>query len=314
MVLHPILLQIQSDLPHLLLNVAFLDDVTIVGSRQDLQRAFDLLHSRGREVGLTLNPLKSLLWCGPSSSIVDPLDRGVPCAAETGFMLLGAPVGDIPFARDVVHHRIGKVEAVLDALPSINDAQIEYVLLKHCYSFPKFVYCFRTCDPSHLHPVYEYIDTLTLSAFSQLVGRHLDSAAKDQLFLPVKLGGAGLRSAVQHSPAAFVASMAQTKPIVDNILKPEISRRSLDPAFPLLQTETGNATYSSLALLPPEFSQQSLSKEIGAHHNRLLVNNASGRKKARLLSLNLPHAGDFLDAMPSPSLNLSILRCTIAGP
>ena len=44
--------------------------------------------------------------------------------------------------------------------------------------------------------------------------------------------------------------------------------------------------------------------EIDAHHHRLLVNNASGRNKARLLSLNLPHAGDFLDAMPSPSLNL----------
>ena len=78
-----------------------------------------------------------MVWCGASSAVVDPLGRGVPCAAESGFMLLGAPVGDIPFARDVVNHRIGKVEAVLDALPSINDAQIEYALLRHCYTLPK---------------------------------------------------------------------------------------------------------------------------------------------------------------------------------
>ena len=221
-------------------------------------------------------------------------------------MLLGAPVGNIPFARDVVQHRIGKIDAVLDALPSINDAQIEYVLLKVCYSFPKITYCLRTCDPSHLLPTFDYFDEKQLSALSLFIGRQLDAAARNQAFLPVKLGGAGLRSAVQHSPAAFVASSAQTRPIVDRLLRPEVSRRPLDRAFPLLQKHSGNASYTSIALLPPDFNQHSLSKEIDAHHHRLLVNDASGRNKARHFSLNLQHAGDWLDVMPSPSLNLYI--------
>ena len=244
------------------------------------------------------------MWCGAAAS-TDPLDRGVPCAAENGFMLLGAPVGDIPFARQVVHHRIGKIEAVLDALPSINDAQIEFALLRHCYSLPKLTYCLRTCDSSHLLPAYDHFDSLQLSSFSLLIGRQLDAAARTQAFLPVKLGGAGLRSAVLHSSAAFIASTAQTRPIVGNLLKPEVRRRSLEQAFPSLQLHSGNATYTSADLLPPNFTQQSLSKEIDTHQHNILVNEASGRDKARLLSLSLPHAGDWLDAAPSSSLNLN---------
>ena len=59
-------------------------------------------------------------------------------------------------------------------------------------------------------------------------------------------------------------------------------------------------------LLPPDFSQQSLSREIDAHQQSQLVSGASGRDKARLLSLTLPHNGDFLDATPSPPLGLNL--------
>ena len=45
---------------------------------------------------------------------------------------------------------------------------------------------------------------------------------------------------------------------------------------------------------------------LGSHQRRLLVDAASGRDKARLLSLDLPHAGDFIDAWPSPHLNLNL--------
>ena len=187
--------------------------------------------------GLHLNPLKCLIWCGagdslpPEVDVADPLERGIPCASDRGFLLLGAPVGDIPFSRDVVHDPIGKIGDIFDVLPSLNDAQIEHNLLRHCYSLPKLSYCLRTCNASHLLPTYQYFDDLQLSTFSLIIGRQLDEAARQQAFLPVVKGGTGLRSATHQSPAAFIASSAQSKAIVDALLPPSVSRRPFDEAF-----------------------------------------------------------------------------------
>ena len=87
-----------------------MDDGTIVGRRSDLQKVFDLLSNEGPNLGLQLNPAKSSVWCGshlPSGLVdTDPLARGVPPSAAAGYHLLGAPIGNIPFSRDVVEKRI----------------------------------------------------------------------------------------------------------------------------------------------------------------------------------------------------------------
>ena len=66
--------------------------------------------------------------------VADPLARGVPSAAPAGYHLLGAPVGDIPFSRDVVEERILKISEIFDRLPAIDDAQTEFALLRSCFS------------------------------------------------------------------------------------------------------------------------------------------------------------------------------------
>ena len=279
-------------------------------SLEDLQAVFAFLSTEGPKIGLQLNASKSLVWCGENLSAdidaSDPLVCGVPRASPSGYHLLGAPVGDIPFSRGVVEDRIAKIAEIFDLLPSLNNAQLEFSLLRFCYSLPKLSYCLRTSDPLHLLPTYQSFDSLQLSTFSTLLGRPLDNGARAQAFLPVKLGGSGLRSANLHCSAAFIASIEQTRSIVDSILPPHIARRSTLNAFPLLQQHTGNATYTNSDFLPPNFSQHSLSTEIdNTSYNQLLAN-ADSRNKARLHSLKLPHAGDWVDALPSPSLNLSL--------
>ena len=199
-----------------------------------------------------------------------------------------------------------KIAIMLDSLPSLNDAQLEFGLLRQCYSFPKMSYCVRTCNPESLLPSYENFDSLQLSSLSQLLGRPLSDAACRQAFLPIKMGGAGLRSATLTSPAAFIASTKQSSTIVQSILPSTILPRSPDSALQLLQAHSGNATYSSLSLLPPSSTQHSLSNEIDIHQRSDLLSNSNVRDKARLLSLALPHAGDWLDALPSPSLGLNM--------
>ena len=101
--------------PGLLLNCWDLDDGTLIGNRVDLQRAFDFLAASGPAVGLHLNAAKSRVWCGDASlTNPDPLDRQVPCSQPTGYNLLGAPVGDISFIREVVDQCILKISNIFE--------------------------------------------------------------------------------------------------------------------------------------------------------------------------------------------------------
>ena len=275
LVLHPIILHLRETLPDLILNAWYLDDGTLSGTPSDLKTAFDVIQTQGSSVGLNLNASKSLIWCGDADVSNDPLQRGVPRAAADGFHLLGAPVGNIPFSRDAVDARIMKIGDIFDMLPSLNDSQIEFCLLRSCFSFPKFSYCIRTCEPKSIFPIYEKFDEEQLSTFSLSIGRQLDDAARKQAFLPVKLGGLGLRSAKQHAAAGFIASVSRTRPIVQALLPGNVRRRVLDDALSLLRTFSGNATYSSLSLLPPEFTQHSLSREIDSHSFKDLLDAAN---------------------------------------
>ena len=307
LVLQPLIRRITELCPELLLNGWDLDDGTIIGPRAALQRAFDLLVTSGPAVGLHLNAQKSRVWCGDAADTdPDPLGRGVPRAQSNGYELLGAPVGDFSFSRDIVDDRILKIANLLDLLPSLNNSHVSFNLLRYCFSLPKFSYCLRTCEPSHLLPTYRHFDSLQYSTLGLLIGQSLGESARQQASLSVKLGGVGLRSAESHCSAAFISSVIHSQPIIDSLLTLPLPPRPLDSSFPLLQAVTGNPTFTSADLLPPEFTQNSLSKLIDQNTLAHIRGEAGIRDSARLLSLSLPHAGDFLDVIPSPTLSLQL--------
>ena len=84
MALHPILLDIQEQVPSLIINAWYLDDGVLCGSADDILCAL----STGPSCGLFLNRSKCLIYCSnellPDSILQD---------AHGGFSLLGAPIG-----------------------------------------------------------------------------------------------------------------------------------------------------------------------------------------------------------------------------
>ena len=82
-----------------------------------------------------------------------------------------------------------------------------------------------------------------------------------------------------------------------SILPSSSHPRLLDSTFRLFQSHANNPAYSSLALLPPAASQHSLTAEIHSHYSSDFLS-SSVRNRARLHSLALPHAGDWLNALP----------------
>ena len=77
------------------LNVWYLDDGTLVGTREALQEAWDLIVREGVSRGLHLSRDKSLVFWAGGDVGEDPVGRGVLGVGEDegGFKLLDAPVG-----------------------------------------------------------------------------------------------------------------------------------------------------------------------------------------------------------------------------
>ena len=102
LVLQPLIERIKEECPDLLL-IFFLDDGTIIGRRNDLQKVFDILSTEGPALGLHLNqacirtPPSPQFGAAQTSSDVNPLAWGAPCAPTTGFYLLGGSSGKHSF-------------------------------------------------------------------------------------------------------------------------------------------------------------------------------------------------------------------------
>ena len=92
MALHPVIERISEEVPNLQLNVWYLDDGTLCGTKEDLSKALSIIEEDGPSRGLFLNRGKSLLFVPPDVDVSDGVFLPDIPAAIDGFVLLGAPV------------------------------------------------------------------------------------------------------------------------------------------------------------------------------------------------------------------------------
>ena len=114
-----------------------------------------------------------------------------------------------------------------------------------------------------------------------------------------------MRCAATHSPAAYLSSSLESQNIIDDLLT-NVESDKMVPHF------NENLTLYSCSmelqdLIPKEVligeKQRTLSVRIDSYLHRKLLESAEGmRDKVRLGSLGLPHAGDWLNAVPSHTL------------
>ena len=97
------------------------------------------------------------------------------------------------------------------------------LLLKHSFAIPKLLYNLRTL-PCFLSPALEVYDKTLRSIVSGISNIHFEESdpAWLQATWPVKLGGLGVRSAVQLTPSAFLASAAASSDLVRHIVPPTL--------------------------------------------------------------------------------------------
>ena len=289
----------------LTLNAWYLDDGTLVGSPGSLATALHIVESDGHSIGLHLNRGKSLLHipgnCEVSGNLL-PAD--IPISKD-GFCLLGCPIGPPSFCDEVLQGRVSKIKETLRTVHDMQDSQLETTILRSCLALPKVTYVLRTCPPSHIVGATRDFDMAIREAFEGILGGPCPEWSWLKASLPSSRGGINLRSAAVHAPAAFIASTTSCKVLVEGILG-----HSPCPSHQAL------ATLSASASRPDWQQLDDVDVPLLQHHLSLAINEAvycqlfssapSVRARALANSTGLPHAGDWLNGVPSAALGLHL--------
>ena len=306
--LQPIVDMINSKVPNLKINAWYLDDGTLVGSPSDLSLALSIVEQEGPPRGLRLNRAKSLLFSpSPTSPISNPLPPEIPLADE-GFSLLGCPIGPPSFCNAALLKRVEKVSNYLRKLPDLQDSQSESTLLRHCLSLPKILFSLRTCPPGFIKQATDAFDDLIRDSLADIAGGPLPEWSWRKASLPCSLGGLGLRNASLCAPAAYISSLNEVQPLIDTLLQPALPPLHLSEVIADLASVAGHPDWVSSQSIDVPIRQRPLLRCIDKVSFDLLLSSASDeRSKALTLSTSLPHAGDWLQVIPSSALGLHLV-------
>ena len=269
---------------------------------------------------LSTSSPKSTIWCpNLPDQVGDPSQRGLKRVVGEGVVLLGAPLGSPEFIASEVKKKVAKIEDITELLPQMEDPHTEYVLLKSCLSLPKLSFLHRTVNTCQYVEHLQTFDRVNREALTRILGTPLDDQSWQQAKLPISMGGVGLRAAEDQAPAAYAASLLSSQTLVESLVGgPDVEggvdqgegddlQGSLSPQLLAALSTAQGAEVVEAELVG--LTQRMISFKIDQHQQQRLkemVGEEDTREKARLASLSLPHAGDWLNCAPIKSLGLHL--------
>ena len=194
---------------------------------------------------------------------------------------------------------VSEVREVTELLPLLQDPHTEFVLLRCCLSLPKLSFVLRTTDTTDLTHLLIDFDAITRDGLARILGCTLDDKAWKQAKLPVSLGGMGLRAAQDHAPAAHAASLLACQPLLQGLLGnqgQEVEATVLSPSLVEALTVTMGEEVREQELVGVPQRQLGIKVDKEQERKRMEeVAEGDSEEMARLKSLTLPHAGDWLN-------------------
>ena len=265
----------------------------------------------GTEIGLELNEVKSEIICiSCNGDTIDPLLLSIPGAlvVEPQKATLLGEVFSISSTRA---DKCNALKTMGDRLAH-QSTHNAIVLLKHSFAFPKLMHCLRTAPCFSSSRLHDY-DELLKSIISEITNIRFpdDSASWSQATLPVRLGGFGIRRAVQLAPSAYLASTATSSDLVRRIVPPHLH----DAPFP--NQGEAEACWSKGHSLPPpkeeaRLHQRSWDSIVVASVADILLQTAPNpTARARLLACSTRESGAWLEALPISPLGLRMKDQTV---
>jgi hypothetical protein len=170
----------------------------------------------------------------------------------------------------------------------LDNAQVALCILLKCINFSKFVYIIRTCPPNYIDGCCVQFDSMRTNVLREFIGADLPQKAIDQAALPLSMGGLGLRSTRDHSPAAFISSFNGVLPFLSKILSPmsssTLSAESTLANSKLMLCRVVGSPKIADGLMSST-SQKEISKEIDSFLYQSLITISTPSEQARLTCL-----------------------------
>ena len=175
-------------------------------------------------MGLEVNPQKcELVFLGcPSDeqkqSILSKFSEVCPGVQVTELedpVVLGATIGSTAL-ESTVEEKTLVFQTFSQKLQSVN-AHYALFLIKNGFHMPRLLYVLRTSPCFKLCEKLQGIDNYVRASLESICNVNLSESRDKQVFLPVKLGGMGIPSAVLTAPSAFLASVVGCEPFSQNL-------------------------------------------------------------------------------------------------
>ena len=206
---------------------AYLDDVYAVAEPDRIRPIYDMLAAAlDDHASIQRHTGKTRVWNRSGTCPPDLADLGEDVWNPAGIKVLGTPVGSDEFVQSHVVERLAEERQLWAALPEVPDLQCAWQLLVQCAG-PRANHLLRTLPPSQSktyageHDAGMWATAKTL--LGGLPGTPAEQAtARDLASLPLRLGGAGLRSVVRTGPAAYWASWADALAMI-NARAPDVA-------------------------------------------------------------------------------------------
>ena len=212
LVLQIVIKIIKERWPNLEINAWYLDDGTLVGTKEDLLQILTFLKSEGPNYGLFLNTTKTIVWSplhGSDFSSFNSLAEGVTSA---GVKTLGAPFGTREQCDKLLDSKISKIEQIMDEICALPDTHLKVTLLQKCGVFPRICYTLRTAPGSSLPSTLKRMDNAAFLATRSILAH--DAVLHDwhhkRLHLPRHFSGLNFPHPSIVSLSAYTGSAFQS--------------------------------------------------------------------------------------------------------
>ena len=265
-------------------NKWYMDDGGIIGDVELLAKVWDLIKSRGPELGLHLNPSKcEWSWLDPACTLpclikldgVSEADQ-VKLIPHSKIQMLGVPLGSDLFVSDFVESKLlGRLQSTVNKLVDFEDTQAATYLLRVSFSIVRAVHFMRTTPLEQWKEQAVKFDVMIRNAIESILGFPMSDPIFAQACLTPRLGGLGLRKVVEHANLAYHASWHETQKTAQEVWVPP---PGLPPHY-----------------LPPKEASFAFHEKMHA----FLIDNADARGAQRLRRAAQPHACGFITAVPS---------------
>ncbi|MDR3446153.1 reverse transcriptase domain-containing protein, partial [Dyella sp.] len=200
--------------------VSVLDDLTLVGPLDQVMRAYDYIALHAEEYHLQLRVDKCSVYVPPTDDLPPATRHSIEHACTSRQLrcldrleLLGVTLGT---AEDIHSHLTRSIDQHQKLFEYLHHpampTQIGFALLRYC-ALPRLSYLARTTLPEHMlrSEMAPRFDSMVIDCYHRIMGtteEMSDRHVLEQIQLPIKRGGMGLRPVARTCHSAYFASLA----------------------------------------------------------------------------------------------------------